>query len=428
MLHHFPSHDLKIVLNCEGRTTYTKSSHPVRYGVYTEVYSGGYLFHYNLKGQIRTVTGAGNPWPHPAEWLKRTSANNWVYYSAGSHYTGVFDLFGEHYLPCPAYPTNTLFREDPFRGPAVQAAIEAAARMPASFGALRAGINRRNTDPALLAFLDQAERQTAGQLQSEAARLHDLLGARITVLPPDCRHVDYDVIPLVLTEGCLYNCGFCRVKTKAAFRERSRDNIERQLLMLKSLFGPDLVNYNGVFLGQHDALAARPEHIILAAEKAYDCLGIAASCMKRPRLFLFGSVDSFLGKEEDFFHTLNRLPWQVHINLGLESFDDQTLAVLGKPLSADRVRQAFVRLMELNRRLTNIAVSANFVLGEELPDSHLAALFQGLTDSTIPHTSKTAVYLSPLFGSTATRVLLEQFREIKRKSRPETYLYLIQGL
>ncbi len=27
--------------------------------------------------------------------------NDWVYYSTGSYYTGVVDLFGEYYLPCP---------------------------------------------------------------------------------------------------------------------------------------------------------------------------------------------------------------------------------------------------------------------------------------------------------------------------------------
>ena len=71
-------------------------------------------FQFNLNGEVKYITGTGPDWPHPAEWLKRTIGNDWVYYSTGSYYTGVVDLFGEYYLPCPSYPTNTLFRENPF--------------------------------------------------------------------------------------------------------------------------------------------------------------------------------------------------------------------------------------------------------------------------------------------------------------------------
>jgi hypothetical protein len=420
--------DLKILPNRRGSRTYTKSSHPVRYGVYTEVHTKSYTFHYNLKGQIKTVMGTGSTWPHPAEWLKRTAANNWVYYSTGSYYTGVFDLFGEYYLPCPAYPTNILSRENPFSRPAVQEALDMADGMPAALSRLRASIDRRTTAPEVFAFLEQAERQDTKQLLKEAARRHDILGAPITVLPPDCRHVDYEVIPLILTQGCLYNCDFCRVKTPTPFCERSRDNIDRQLRRLQTYFGPDLVNYSSVFLGQHDALAASPELILFAAQRAYDLLEIAGSYMQGPRLFLFGSVDSFLDKKDDFFHALNRLPWHVHINLGLESFDGTTLTMLRKPLAAEKIRQTFVRCMELNRQLPNLEISTNIVLGEKLPASHLAALDRVLEDQTIPFTSRTTLYLSPLIGSTSTARLLDQFRKIKRKCHFESYLYLIQRL
>ena len=420
--------DLKILPNRRGSGIYTKSSHPVRYGVYTEVHIGSYTFHYNLKGQIKTIIGTGNNWPHPAEWLKRTAANNWVYYSTGRYYTGSFDLLGEYYLPCTAYPTNILDQENPFSRPAVQAALDMAAGMPASFSKLRGSVDRRTTAPDLCAFLDQAENQNPGRLKNEAVELHDILGAPITVLPPDCRLVDYDVVPIILTEGCLYNCHFCRVKTPTPFTKRSRENVDRQLLRLKGFFGPDLVNYNSVFFGQHDALAASPELIIYTAQRAYDFLEIAGSYMQGPRLFLFGSVDSFLEKKEDFFLALNRLPWHVHINLGLESFDNTTLAMLGKPLAAEKIKQTFVRSMALNRRLPNLTVSVNFVLGEQLPASHLAALDRLLDDRTIPFTSRTTLYLSPLIGSKDSGLLLDQFRQIKRKSRLETYLYLIQRL
>lgn len=424
----FPSHELDIVLNRQGSGRYRKSSHPVRYGVTTEVRAGDFVLHYNRKGQVKTIAGRGDSWPHPAEWLKRTPGNHWVYYSTGSYYNGVVDLFGEYYLPCPEYPTNTLFKEDPFQKPVIREALKQAAVLPGVFSEIVAGNGSAGMGADLRLFLEKAERQTKGRLDEEARRLHDILAAPVTVLPPDCRHVDYDVIPLIITEGCLYNCDFCRVKSQSPFSQRSQQDIERQLYGLKDFFGEDLVNYNSLFLGQHDALAADQENLLFAARRAYEILDIGASIMAGPRLFLFGSVDSFLVKNDEFFDALNRLPWYVHINLGLESFDPDTLTRLGKPVPATMVEEAFLRSVELNRKLVNVEFSANFVIGNDLPDSHQQSLLTGLADRSVPFTSRTTIYISPLSDSGSAHLLLSRFREIKRKNRFDTYLYLIQRL
>jgi len=113
-------HDnVRVTLDREGARTYTKASYPIRYGRYAEIDYEGYVFQYNLNGEIKHIGSTGPDWPHPAEWLKRTIGNDWVYYSTGSYYTGTADLFGEFYMVCPAYQTNSLFKEDPFSQPGV---------------------------------------------------------------------------------------------------------------------------------------------------------------------------------------------------------------------------------------------------------------------------------------------------------------------
>jgi hypothetical protein len=49
-------------------------------------------------------------------------ANDWVYYSTGG-YTGVFDVLGEYYRPCLAYPSNALWEYNPFADSNVKKAI-----------------------------------------------------------------------------------------------------------------------------------------------------------------------------------------------------------------------------------------------------------------------------------------------------------------
>jgi len=419
--------DFKITLDREGTKRYTKSSYPVHYGRYSELEYGEFRFQFNLNGEVKHIIGTGPDWPHPAEWLKRTIGNDWVYYSTGSYYTGVVDLFGEYYLPCPSYPTNSLFKENPFTRKGVASALQTFEKISPYILDLD-GKETGAEDKELQNFLTLVGRNSGESLRQRADRLHRILKARVSVLPPDCRHVDYDVIPLMITDGCMYNCSFCEVKSGMDLSCRSRSEIEEQLYAVQDFLGPDLSNYNSVYLGQHDALCAKPEDIIFAAEQAYAILGIKDSHMQEPRLFLFGSAESFLKMETSFWRSLNRLPFYTYVNLGLESLDDETLKFLKKPVSSTAMQKAFRRMREVNGSYENIEITANFIMGEDLPKSHIPALVAHMGEAAKGAGSKGCIYISPLKGSRNKKGLLHQFRAIKQKSRIQTFLYLIQRL
>jgi radical SAM superfamily enzyme YgiQ (UPF0313 family) len=282
-------------------------------------------------------------------------------------------------------------------------------------------------------FLIQVTGSDEKTLRLRSQILHDLIGGPVTVLPPDSRHVDYELIPVIVADGCLYNCGFCRVKSGQDFKPRTRKGILEQMKNLKRFYGKDLHNYNAIFLGHHDVLWAGRELIEFAAKKAYEIFDLEHSYLRGCNLFFFGSVDSLIHSKERLFESLNSLPFSTYINIGLESGDPATLALLKKPVAVGMVQEAFARMLEVNRKYEKVEVTANFVFGDDLPPSHLTSLFD-LTRKRFDFPCyKGALYLSPLMdGETraweARREMLRNFRKVKAESHLPTFIYLIQKL
>ncbi len=424
----YPLDDLIITLDQEGSKEFSKVSFPVRYGRFSEIRTPAYVFQFNLNGEIKYIQGIGQDWPHPAEWLKRTARNDWVYYSAGD-YKDIYDYFGEYYFPYLSYPSNSIMDSDPLEDRSVICAKK-------SLRALRARLDKRILSPepeALKEFLTCVVRNDEETLRRRADQLHRLIGGQVTVLPPDTRHVDYEVIPVIVADGCLYRCGFCRVKTGQDFAPRSAGDIVGQIKSLKRYYGKELHNYNAVFLGQHDALLAGRELLELAAEKAYELFEFGRSYLKGAFLFLFASIDSVNHSEEKLFETLDRLPFSTSINVGLESNDPATLEGLKKPVSVEQVREAFLRISEINRTYERIEVTTNFVFGRDLPATHLPSLLELIGERLNLSRKKGAFYLSPLMeerlrSREEKRELLRGFLKLKTQSRLPLYLYLIQRL
>ncbi|MDZ7761889.1 MAG: hypothetical protein U5L00_16755 [Desulfovermiculus sp.] len=415
--------DVDITLDREGVRQHSKLSYPVRYGRFSEVRSPDYVFQFNLRGEPTFLHGKNGNWPHPSEWLKRTLGNDWVYYFSGG-YTDVYDCLGEYYIPCFSYPSNSLWTRDPFQDPEVRDGLQAWSwlRRKAAYW-----LDSKALTANLFSFLEQVAANDPAHLWNKALRLFALLKGRVSVLPPDTRHVDYDVLPLNISDGCLYNCGFCSVKSGQGFEERSREDIRDQIVGLKALIGPDIVNYNALFLGQHDALNCRPELIEYAALTAYEGLGLGASILQDRYLFLFASVDSLLQARSDLWTRLQGLPYYVSINVGLESAHLPTLQSLGKPLDPSRVLETYDRIWEINRKMSNVEISANMLVDWEMHPGHWQSLRKMIHERPGRIQTKGAVYLSPL-SRERPKEQIRMFRNLKRRSKVPLFLYLIQRL
>ena len=415
--------NLEITVDRQGADRFAKVSYPIRYGRFAEIKTPDHLFQFNLNGEIKYISGLNGNWPHPAEWLKRTDGNDWIYYSTGG-YRGVFAVLGEYYRPCLDYPSNSIWEYDPFGDPRIEQALKALSELKRNLGSLP-----ENALPGKLKdFCECVARHDMASLRSKADKLHAIIGGGVTVLPPDTRHVDYDVIPVMIADGCLYQCNFCSIKSRKGFRVRSREDIRQQILALRAFYGADLRNYNALFLGNHDALAAGKERIWLAATEAYAAFSFGTSCMKDPTLFLFGSADSFLNADKTLFETLNRLPMHTFINIGLESADPATLKYLNKPLDSKKIGAAFQMMLDINRCYPKIEITLNFVLGNGLPPGHYPSIIELVRNRLDGFYSKGGVYLSPLMSDHGCREMLQMFVKIKNMSRLPVYLYLIQRL
>lgn len=418
----FISDNCSITYRKRGSRTYTKMSYPVHCGIFTEVRTDDSIFHFNLNNEIIRAQGRKSGWLHPHEWLKRTACNDWVYYSTGG-YTGVFEATGEYYLPNFRYPTNNLLGGRPFNNEAISTVTES---WHHHLQQLRKKFNHPSAES--VHFLDEALQNNTKTLAEKGAKVHDAIGGPVSVLPPDARHVDYNIIPLTISEGCLYKCRFCKVKNHKSFTELGSSAIETQLRTLKELYNRDLYNYNSLFLGQHDVLNCSPDTIFNATEEAVHQLGLDSSYPDGSNIFFFGSVTSLLAAPENLFSGLNDVSSMVYINIGLESADQETLDAIGKPITEQMVRDAFSKIQAVNDRYPSIEISANFIMDGNLPAGHYPKIVALIRDSLDRKKPKGTIYFSPLTYDQPSRTRLFEFNRLKILSRLPTFLYIIQRL
>ncbi len=417
--------ELEIFPVIRGADQYSKVSYPLRYGHYSEIRNREYVYQFNLNGEIRFITGRGPDWPDPSEWLKRTVSNDWLYYSSGG-YAGTKEYSGEYYVPCTEYTSNSILLNNPFDNKGVRAAVRSYDILYAKIKALKTD----GEDSETRIFLDKVRKWSQEALKEKASGLRKILGDRITVLPPDTRHVDYEVIPVVIADGCLYKCSFCALKSPKKFSVRPGKDIKDQITALKQFYGEDIKNYNSLFFAQHDALNAGIDPVEHAAHHAINGFGLTVSNIKGINLFLFGSVGSLMKADELFFNRLNRLPCKTYINIGLESADPETLRYIKKDITAPDVEASFTRMLEINRKYENLELTANFLFGDRLPENHYPSIFK-LIERHVSRTQwKGTVYFSPLVDNDKNEIrsTKRKFYDIKRRLKVPCFLYLIQRL
>jgi len=421
-----PLNNLLISVEKQGPGKIKKDTFPLLYGKYSEIKTSEYEFRFNLNGEIKFIRGLNVNWPHPAEQLKRTDGNDWVYYSVGdkSSEHGIVSWLGEYYLPCLPYPSNSIWEVNYLSNPGIMHAFAEWSQLYANlYGVRKDGLHSKAKD-LISRILNNDDRV----LYERSQQLSAIIGGRVSVLPPDTRHIDYEIIPLMIADGCLYHCKFCCVKTAQQFKARSRADILEQIRQLKAFYGRNLENYNALFLGNHDALEAGDELICLAASEAYKTFGIADKRKFTPLLFLFGSVTSLLKSEHRLFEQLNHLPFYTYINIGFESINKPTLEFIGKPVDESKVLEAFQKMIDVNAAYTNIEITGNFLMGETLLPKHYQSLAELLRNAPVSSNGKGAIYLSPIKDSPKKRELLPQFYEIQNQSQIPVYIYLIQRL
>lgn len=398
-----------------------------RPGIYTEIKSLDFQFQFNLRGGIKSIRGLSREWPHPFEFLKRTEGNDWIFYTVGndSSDNGIVSWFGEYYLPCLPYPSNSIWDYNPFGDTNVMMALSSWSQLYADLYTMQHQPLPSKTKRAIRVILENDE----STLFKKSQEMISILGERVSVLPPDSRHVEYETIPLIIADGCMYHCDFCSVKSGKGYRVRSKREINEQIQMLKSYYSQDLVNYNSIFLGNHDALGAGSDIIKFALNEGLNEFGFKTNLMNPPIIFMFGSVDSFLRVNNNLLDELESMPIYTYINIGLESVDDTTLRYIRKPLEPVKIREAFKKMLYINSNYKNIEISANFLLDEKLPTGHHQTLCELLSDVKENCSSKGAIYLSPLMDCMHSKEnILELFNSIKKISRLSTYIYLIQRI
>ncbi|HCY84048.1 MAG TPA: radical SAM protein [Desulfobacteraceae bacterium] len=412
-----------ISLNRKGTGKITRNPFLKQFGRHARIKTRDHEFIFTPQGEIRFIRGLGTDWPHPSEQLKRTDGNDWIHYSVGDDSTdqGIISWMGEYYLPCLPYPSNSVWNLNYRENPGIMTAFGAWSQLFANLWDMNRKITLR---PEVLDLVQKILANDDQALFDRTAKLKRIIGTQISVLPPDTRHVDYDIIPLIVADGCRYRCRFCCVKSSQKFRTRSANRITTQIRELKDFYGQNLKNYNAVFLGNHDALAAGSGPVLETAEKAYEAFEFDDGRKAAPRFFLFGSAGSLLDMDPSFFDRLDTLPFDTWINIGLESCHDGTLKTIGKPLTEKIVRAAFHRICDLNQKLSRVEITCNFLIGTDLAPPHYDTMIRLLTG--VPASGKGCVYLSPIKDSPKKRELLPQFREIREASRLPVFIYLIQ--
>jgi len=221
------SSNLAITVEKQYPVTVSKARFPLRQGRYSEIRTSGHEFVFNLNGEIKFIRSLGVNWPHPAEQLKRTDGNDWVYYTVGdiSGESGIISWMGEYYLPCLPYPSNAVWEVNYFKNATIMGAFAEWSQLYANlYGLQENGLHSRNKE-----LISRILQNHDGVLFEQAEKLNKIIGGRVSVLPPDTRHVDYEIIPTMIADGRLYHCDFCCVKTDRKFYIKGHSKTGRWL-------------------------------------------------------------------------------------------------------------------------------------------------------------------------------------------------------
>ncbi len=399
--------EVLIRTNKQGQKECGNFSFSARPARYHHVETQDVTIHFSLAWRPIFLQGKKD-WPNPAEWLKISLSGRPLYYSSLG-YGNLTSLFHQFYVPFELdgqYDSNTNNINERL---AAKRALTKMKALASDF------VESECNDPLW--------RKAIGRLEFwnhfSIVQFPLLLRAQVKVLPPDCMRCDYDVFPIILATGCLYNCGFCRFKDGTDHSPRTKMEIESQTDRLLHILRDERTMFKGVFLGNQDALGVSDELIFYA---------IALVREKMPwikNVFLFASADSFLNKGMSFFSHLEESGLNYFINVGIESVDEATLALLKKPVAKDVVMAAWHFINLINQKFPRLEISLNILVNQGLPRSHWADLFELLhEEKPFP---KGTIYLVP-FDEPIGRYFFNKAKAVRMATKRPVRVYNLIGL
>jgi radical SAM superfamily enzyme YgiQ (UPF0313 family) len=199
----------------------------------------------------------------------------------------------------------------------------------------------------------------------------------VGIVPPD----RYRSLILQATEGCAYNgCLFCSLYKGQRHRVVPPDELRSHVQRVKAFVGSGLAERRGVFLGEANALAMPQPALLQVFQMLRDELPTLAH-----------DVSSFIDAFDDYRST-DELAALAALGLrrvfvGVESGDEDTLALLGKPATVEGVG----RLVQ-TVKAAGVSVGVIFLAG--LGRAHVEASARLL--ASLPLDERDVVYVSPL--------------------------------
>jgi len=409
----------------KGRGSFLPVSYPTFEGIKHQIEYGRYKFIFDLTGHIKWILNTDATWPDPSARIKRSIANEWILYLSYG-YEDIYSLTGVYYIPVREnLDYIPVLLDPPFKSRWFKDSIEGFYELISKLSDHRS-ISYDSNISKIISKIVKVNKKA--ELKRHANMFHSILKGTIPILPPDTIGVDYNVIPILISDGCLYNCKFCCLKTGNDWRQRDEEEIINQIKGLKEFLGEDIINYPAIFLGQNDALSSKPDTILSIASIGLKTL-LNKSIFKEKFLYLFGSTTSLLNTPNWFFKELSKIGYKrVYINCGLESFEQSILDRIGKPVKSSEVCEAYKLASNINRDTSSIEISFNFLISKDFPTSHLRSLCDRISSHNF-RLPKGTIYISPIIGeSYSLRELKKIIFGLKANSKWDVRLYLMQGL
>lgn len=153
---------------------------------------------------------------------------------------------------------------------------------------------------------------------------------------------------LTVTIGCAYNCTFCYPYRKKNFTIRKFDEIERDIILARKIYGEQV---SRIFLLDGNAFIAKPDLLIKVSEACYKYHP------NLERISAYAHAKDILRKsEEDLLRIQSAGLTMVY--LGIETGDDDLLKKINKNVTSKEIIEACHKLYK-----ANITLSATIILG-----------------------------------------------------------------